>query len=192
MLSTGLITFTSGTINGSIVSQGDITINGGTIDASGSAYDAAVYIYNDTGVSGEITITGSPTIRIDEDQKAGIAVYLPTGTGTIDINSGFTLNYLPDDTPDQFAIVNDSGTSNVNINAALTLIGSIYSSGDITLNNTQNIEGILVAGNTVTIGNNSTITYDEDPYLKNAEIYKGFKGGRRRYIPSSWKIMGKE
>ncbi|MCM8760408.1 MAG: hypothetical protein NC832_01660, partial [Candidatus Omnitrophica bacterium] len=69
--------------------------------------------------------------------------------------------------------------------------GSIYSYRNITLNdNTQKITGILVAGDTLQIGKNTRLIYDPKPYLENSRVYKGFVGGRRRYVPvpGSWKI----
>lgn len=185
--STEDITITGGTIGGFVGSNGNITITGGEIGVSAYGGEAAVYLYNETG-NGTISINGSPTITIGENQFAGILAYVPNGTGSITINNSLTFNYeTTSGNPEQFAIVNNSNTASVNINSDIN--GSIYSSGNITLNDTsKTITGMLVAGETVAVGNNSTIEYD--PYIKRSKIYRGFQGGRRRYIPvpRSWKI----
>ncbi|MCM8761963.1 MAG: hypothetical protein NC929_01410, partial [Candidatus Omnitrophica bacterium] len=213
VFATGDITLSGGTINGNVLSNEDITvsggtingssvcyntssvahtinISGGTIDATNSDYDAVVYIHNSSsGSAGTINISSSPTITLGENQRAGIAVV--ASTGTITIGSPFTINY-PFDPPFQFAIVNYSNSANVNINANnFNIRGSIYSYRNITLNdNTQTITGILVAGDTLQIGRNTSIIYDPEPYMKNSRVYKGFFWGRRRYVPvpGSWQI----
>lgn len=181
------LTLNQNNINGAVCSTENITISGGEIGVSAYGGEAAVYLYNETG-NGTISINGSPTITIGENQFAGILAYVPNGTGSITINSPLTFNYATSSgNPEQFAIVNNSNTASVNINSDIN--GSIYSSGNITLNNTsKTITGMLVAGETVAVGNNSTIEYD--PYIKRSKIYRGFQGGRRRYIPvpDSWKI----
>jgi len=210
------ITISGGTINGDVLSNGNITIISGgtikgsvvcydtspkihvidisgspTIDATSSNFDAAVYIHNSSSTQSEtVIINGSPTIKLGENQRAGIVVV--AGTGNITISNPFNLNY-PSTTPDQFAIVNYSGSGNVNITANnLTLRGSIYSYPGITLdNNTQKITGILVSGGPVNIGDKTTIVYDPEPYKNNSRVYKGFYWGRRRYVPvpGSWRII---
>lgn len=186
--STENITITGGTIEGIVGAYGDITISGGTIGASAYNDEAAVYLYNNGAVIRAISISGSPVINVGDNQRAGILAYVPNGTGNITINSSLTLNYeTTSGKPEQFAIVNDSNTADVNINAGIN--GSIYSSDDITLGNTsKTITGMLVAGETVAVGDNSTIEYD--PYIKRSKIYRGFQGSRRRYVPvpDSWKI----
>lgn len=186
--STEDITITGGTIGGFVGSNGNITITGGEIGVSAYSDDAAVYLYNTTDlVIRLISISGFSVINVGDNQRAGILAYVPNGTGSITINNPLTFNYAGN--PEQFAIVNNSNTASVNINADIN--GSIYSSGNITLNNTltqKTITGMLVAGETVAIGNNSIIEYD--PYIKRSKIYRGFEGGRRRYVPvpRSWKI----
>lgn len=191
------------TINGSIVCNHDtisqnhtISITAPvTINATGSVYDAAilVYPYNDgaTSTIGTAEISGATSITLGENQLAGILVSAYQGIITVNVPFVFTPAANP---PDQFAIVNFSGDPNsaVNINANnLSLVGSVYSYKDINLNdNTQIITGILVAGDSLHIGNNSQIIYDPRPYLNNPTVYKGFTGGRRRYIPlpGSWEV----
>jgi len=86
------------------------------------------------------------------------------------------------------------GASNsaININTNLNLNGAIYSSGNITFDNyTQNIKGLVVAGNTLTIGNNTNISYYPDQYKNNnSDAFRGFVGGRRKYlpVPGSWRL----
>jgi len=198
VLSNGDITIKGGTINGSVVcyspssTSHTITISGSpTIDATSSNFDAAVYIHNSSSTQSEtVIINGSPTIKLGENQRAGIAVV--AGIGNITISNPFTLNY-PSTIPQQFAIVNYSGSGNVSITANnLTLRGSIYSYPGIELNDsTQTITGILVSGGPVSIGNNTTIVYDPEPYKNNSRVYKGFYWGRRRYVPvpGSWRII---
>ena len=205
------IAISGGTINGNLLSHGNIAISGGpvingcvvcyhpntakihsisitgnaTIDASSSGYDAAVYIHNShVGSTGTINIDAltPPSIILGENQKAGVVIL--AGTGTITIMKPFTFTPAASP-PDQFAIVNYSEIAAVNINANnFKLIGSIYSYKDISLNDSiQRITGILVAGNTVQIGNNSHIIYDSAPYLNNPTVYRGFHWGRRKYLP---------
>ncbi|MCM8820684.1 MAG: hypothetical protein NC932_01865, partial [Candidatus Omnitrophica bacterium] len=214
VFATGDITVSSGTINGNLLSNEDIsvsggtingsavcyntssvshtiTISGGTINSTNSDYDAAVYIHNSSsGSAGTINISGPTNIVLGENQRSGIAVV--AANGTITIGSPFTINY-PSDPPSQFAIVNYCGNSaNVAINANnFNFRGSMYSYRNITLNdNTQTITGILVAGDTLQIGRNTSIIYDPKPYLENSRVYKGFFWGRRRYVPvpGSWQI----
>jgi hypothetical protein len=211
VLSKSNITINAGTINGCVLCYDNsskthtITIsNNPIINASNSSYDAGIYIYNNSpGSSGTININGSPTIILGEKQKAGIVICVPYGANSININNPFTLKYYnplnpsqPSNYPfNQFAIVNYGASNsaiNTNINTNLNLNGAIYSSGNITFNNnTQNIKGLVVAGNTLTIGNNTNISYYPDQYKNNnSDAFRGFLGGRRKYlpVPGSWRI----
>ncbi len=202
LLSHGSITVGANLIiNGCIVASGEfppknheIRFTGGahTINATGSLYDAAIIVhpFNSGGVTGNINISRPVTITIGENQKAAILVCAVNGTVNIS-NPSIEITFAKDP-PDQFAIVNFSGaSSNVNINANnFFLRGSIYSYKNITLNdNTQTITGILIAGGALAIGNSSTIIYEPGAY-RNSWEYKGFVGGRRRYVPvpGSWEV----
>lgn len=206
MLSQGDITVNAGlTVAGSIVCSHETTarnhtvaINSPTtINAGTSLYDAAILVYplNDgtTINTGLVNISATTAITLGEYQKTAILV--SAVNGVININNvvnPLAITYAHDP-PDQFAIVNYSGNNaKVNIYTNnLSLRGSIYSYKDILLDDlTQRITGILIAGNELRIGSNSTIVYDPASY-SNPTVYKGFSAGRRRYVPlpGSWEVV---
>ena len=206
-------------LNGALAGNGNITISNQPIkiDASTSSRKAATLI---KGVTVTLTLISSLQITLGDNQISAILVHATDGTinvnadltptlgdnqisailvyatnGTININADIIPDYS---STNQFCIVNWSGASaDVNIGTSGTNInvnGGIYSYHKITLDtNTQTVTGILVAGDTaggtVTL-NGGSLVYDTTPFKKNPEIYKGFVGGRRVYLPvvGSWRI----
>ncbi|HOQ81942.1 MAG TPA: hypothetical protein PLL89_02650, partial [bacterium] len=62
--------------------------------------------------------------------------------------------------------------------------------GDITLNNAStSIEGCLVANGTITLNAGSLIYSGFFFRSGSTEIYKGFTGGRRIYLPFNWRFL---
>ena len=200
VLSRSNITVSGGSIAGSIVCNDDtlqvhnITINGAaTINSANSEYDAAILVYNSffqdaaNASTGIVQIDAPPAITLGENQKAAILV--SSVGGRVNVNSNLLPVY---NNTGQFCIVNWSRHTDVNIGANTGVKGSIYSFENITLDsNTETITGILVAGNTANL-NGGSVVYDAVPYLEenNPEVYNGFRGGRRKYLPlpGSWEI----
>ena len=150
-----------------------------------------------------IPATNSPKIYLDSANKAAITAYSTGGNVTVDVNVDLpsTLN------SGQAGIVayttSAGGDSTVNIGSAGTDVdinGLVYSYGNnigyITLGaNAGTVNGALVAGGTNGIVdlNDKTLEWDERSFLDatntDTEIYQGFSGGRRVYLPvlGSWR-----
>jgi hypothetical protein len=96
-------------------------------------------------------------------EQATIIAYTQTNDSYVQIQSDLTgLVYSHSNAPDKWgAILLKQG----NCRAVFTASGYIYLYGGI-------------------------LTYDSSAYRSNTtEIYRGFSGGRRIYLPSTWKIQ---
>ncbi|MFH0795503.1 MAG: hypothetical protein V2A65_00405 [Candidatus Omnitrophota bacterium] len=197
-------------VNGNVVSDGDITFSGAssTIDAS-TATDTQPAILVKASGAAAITISSSPTIILRPGQNAAVMCY-STGGATVNVTDNLTPTYN-DTNGAQAAIVaySSGGTANVNIGSggAVTideatsgvpgrgrLIYSDGTGGGITLNTTGTVYGILVTNKTVTL-TSGTLEYDASLFVNPpnndfaTDVYRGFSGGRRVYlpVPGSWK-----
>ncbi|MCS7180917.1 MAG: carbohydrate-binding domain-containing protein [bacterium] len=175
-------------INGVISAAGNITISNSklTVDARNINYPGAIC----RGGNGDITINASPTIHLGQNQYS--AIFIDSGTGNVNINARLNPNYhlaTGQTATNQMAIINRSisSTSSININAEV--IGAVYSRTNITIGTNGKVKGVIITDQTLTL-NGGEITYDSAPFKKNTEVYKGFVGGRRKYLPviGSWRI----
>lgn len=208
-----LLTLNGVTVTKNVVSNGDITLSGAfSINSDATSTDSgAVSVVKTTG-AGTATITisagASPTIRLGSNQNTAIICYSTVGAVTVNVNANLTPTY---DNIAQAAIVaySTGGTANVNIgdgSNAPTVDDSstsgksrlIYSSsfsgtGVITLDNTTGtVFGALVT-NTVNL-TSGNLTYNSSFFVAPnnfaSDIYKGFSGGRRAYVPTwqGWRL----
>jgi len=173
-------------INGVIAGVGVITISNSklTVDARNTNYAGAICWDG----NGTITISSSPAIYLGEHQYS--AIFVDSGTGDVNINARINPNYyLPtsQSVSNQMAIINKSSSNNININAEV--VGPVYSRTNITVGTNGKVKGAIITDGTLTL-NGGEIIYDSAPFKNNTEVYKGFTGGRRKYLPviGSWRI----
>lgn len=207
----GTISLSGGTFTGPIISGGTIILNPGPygiyyIDVSSRTNDAAIY------GSGTITINSGVTfaqLKLGASQKTAILAY---GSGVLTININDNLNPTYDDTNGaQAAIVAYSTGNNANVNigpgvtmddAGLSgkgrLIYSCFGTGGTILNSgitlandgvpSGTVYGSLVTNGTVIL-TSGTLIYDNTFFVApptgnfSGDIYQGFSGGRRAYVP---------
>ncbi|MCM8811211.1 MAG: polymer-forming cytoskeletal protein, partial [Candidatus Omnitrophica bacterium] len=174
-------------IKGVVLGAKNITISNPNleIDVSNKNFPGAICRHGD----GTININTSPQIKLDQHQHS--AIFVDSGTGNININARLEPDYYkptPQSTTKQIAIINKAiSSSNININAEV--IGAIYSTTNITLGTNGKVKGAIITDQTLNI-NGGEIIYDSKPFKNNTEVYSGFIGGRRKYLPviGSWRI----
>ncbi|HRR96733.1 MAG TPA: hypothetical protein P5150_08425, partial [Candidatus Ratteibacteria bacterium] len=137
-------------------------------------------------------------ITTGENQVAGIMVYFEKPSGddysgkvsNITISGNITFN---DTEHNKFLLINNSDEGQIDISSKIN--GSIYSAyyggstSSITLTN-GNIYGSIITNGTVYL-NGGSIEYNPEAYKKGkGDVYKGFVGGRRVYVPvpGSWRV----
>jgi len=192
------------TINGALVTNCSLTIGTNasnlTIDATNSNKNAAIIIY--TGSTATFTLNSTPTITLGDNQA--YAFLLSTTTNPLNVNIGTAGNVNFDTNPitnlDGKATVvaySTGSSSTVSIGSGSNyakIKGLIYSygasGGNMSVNNSNTtISGCLVTNGTATLIG-GTITYDKTNFASNrANIYSGFIGGRRIYLPFNWKLV---
>jgi len=191
------ISLDSITINGCIACDNGITLNNSiTIDSTNSLYPSAILIYNSSG-DATLTIGSSPAITLGDEQDAAIIVYsdeVGEQANVVindDLNTITNLGFKPciiDFSTTDTALVNIGATSNVQIKGLIySYGGGGVKTGKVIFDGaTSSLDGSIVANGPVEI-KNGTITYDSTPFQ---EVYKGFVGGRRVYLPvvGSWKF----
>jgi len=197
-------------LNGSINSKGTITIPVNltiNIDARNGQRKGAIVLYNESNATLTLTTQSSSTINITigDNQVGGILIYFDGittigGTGKkTDIALQGTITFTSPS--NRFFLINHSEevASNFNINpsnpVASPLTGSFYSAfyrdTNQTINFNGNVKGGIITNGTVNL-NGGSLTYDPAPYQNSTgSVYKGFVGGRRRYVPvpGSWRII---
>jgi len=202
-------------VKGTLCSDHNITLNttqNFEIDASSSSREAAIIGYSEVGDVTIIIDNCSPIINLGPAQRRAIIAYSSggnanvkmamTGGNPVDLTTG-------NDWGSKAAIVAYSKTGNANVilgdnagvNHYVKINGAIYSFGDdgvgnfgnITVDNASTeINGALVANGTVTL-NGGKINWDSRPFVDatdtDTQIYQGFYGGRRVYLPvlGSWR-----
>ena len=198
------------TIKGSLLAANTITLASAATAIYGdpaygvSAKDAPIIIYSAT--TAQININASPKIYLNEDNKAAIIAYATGGTATIDVDANLTDSEISSATsqsqPTIVAYTTSANDAAVNIGsaAAADVNGLIYAhssnaanAGNITIGtNAGAINGLLVASGIVDL-NDKTIAWDKTPFTDatntDTQIYQGFSGGRRVYLPvlGSWR-----
>lgn len=186
------ISGTSIRIYGHLIVKGNNLIISNTatnfqINASSSNREAGIIVNN-----GDLTISAPISITIGNNQITGILVYADTGNRTVNINASPYFTF-PSGITNQLPIIGYNTGGGINITISGNIPRGIFAkgnsdNGNITINS-GTINGCLIANGTVNL-NGGTLTYNSDPFKNNSEVYKGFVGGRRRYIPvpGSWRI----
>ncbi len=194
-------------INGALITNCSLTIAAPnlTINASGSNKNAAIIVYS--GENTIFTLNSTPNITLGNNQTYAFFLAInssnPTtltaniGTsGNVNFETNPIINLQNKATFVSYAysagsssIINIGSTSNY-----VKILGLVFScgatTGNITLSNTNTtINGCLVANGTITL-NAGSLIYNGD-YFKSGstEIYKGFTGGRRIYLPFNWRFL---
>jgi len=202
--------------NGALVSDYGFSIPSDlTIYAQNSTRQAAILIYSKNN-SITLNINNTPSITLGPNQRAAFMVLTEGSGNNVTVNIGTTTNLDFEINPIQnmnnkAAIIACAwnGTANVNLGSSTNYVrlrGLIYARGTnpasdgITLNNANTrIYGCFVTNGFVNLGNSGvTLIYDSSLYkegfLNNqvvgtADIYPGFVGGRRIYLPFNWKLV---
>ena len=184
------------TLNGTLTVDRGCTISGTTtINAASSARKAALLVASSSG-STQLVINTTGGITVGTSQNAAV-VYCATGSASADIQLGCDLTGL---SANQAAMISYSSGSSANIN----LVGSpryvnglIFArgatSGTVNLSTGYcGITGAIVANGPVTLDSLDWVTYASNSFKTavGADIYSGFKGGRRVYlpVPGSWRV----
>jgi len=199
-------TFISGSItinNGSVISNSNLTINNQLTINSNANNKYAISLVSPGDIS--LTFNSNSQIKLNlvENQISGIIVYSNGGSTTANLYSSLS-DITKLDT--QATIISYSETSSSTITIKnqsssndLTIKGLVYSyssvnNSNITVESITSkktiINGILVAKN-VELKQNSVINYDSKSFKNSSgEVFVGFVGGRRKYlpVPGSWRI----
>lgn len=182
-----------------------VTINSSPTIILGSNQKSAVFIYNQSGGSGTLDVESAPNITLysGTGQNSVFMVYSTVGAATVTIGVTNPVDFTTTGTPiinleKQATIVaySQSNQSNVSLGSSksVKINGLIYSYGNsssgITLANASTaVNGSLITSGTVLLSN-GTLVYDDSLYKNNnANIYSGFTGGRRVYLPTSWSVQ---
>jgi len=204
--------------NGALVCDSSLTLPSNlVINAQNSTREAAILIYYSSTTANPVTLNINPatlpTITLGPNQRAAFMVLTQQGSGnSVTVNIGTTANVDFETTQIQnidgkSAIIACAwdAVANINIGSASNwakLRGLVYcrgnnkSSDGVTLNNAgTRIYGSIVTDGFVNLNNAPTLIYDGSLYragcLNNQTIdmYTGFVGGRRIFLPRNWKII---
>jgi len=186
----------------SLITKSDLTIPNNTnfsltIDSTNSERKAGIIIYQDADATVNLTINSYLNITVGDNQVGGIIAYFDnvsqTGTGKVsNITISGDINFT-DSENNKFLLINHSEDGSIIINADIN--GSIYSAyykdttPSITLNS-GTLTGSIITNGTVNL-NGGSVIYNPLPYKNSTgDIYKGFVGGRRTYlpVPGSWRV----
>jgi len=187
-----------------LVTKSDLTIPNNThfslvIDSTNSERKAGIIIYQDGDAILNLTINSDLNITVGDNQVGGIIVYFDnvsqTETGKVsNITISGGINFT-DSENNKFLLINHSEDGSITIDASGKEVnGSIYSyygatTPSITVNN-GTLNGSIITNGTVNL-NGGSIIYNPIPYKNSTgDIYKGFVGGRRVYlpVPGSWRV----
>jgi hypothetical protein len=194
------INITSITINdGSFVllinggTNPDINISGITINGASSNYKSAIIIYDNSTNGAVINPISIDNIIINANGKTKIFVYSKRSV-SLNVQNNLSDNTI-NETP--AVIIYGEKEAKISIASGKQVNGSIYcvsnstTNTEITLNsNSKVINGVLITNGTININNGVSITYDKSLFPVNSDAYRGFLGGRRKYlpVPGSWRI----
>ena len=200
---TPTINFSSNiTINGAICCDTGIDFNytGLTINASNSNRNAAIQIGSSTDTITKIN--SAPTIILGPNQRYAILARSDAGGNVIvNVNANLTNSEITKVNKKQATIIahSETGDSEVKLGTGVDIEGLIYAYGNsantsITLDSDTGTDtGILVTNGTVNL-NGGTLIWDSRPFVDatntDTQIYQGFYGGRRVYLPvlGSWRM----
>lgn len=191
-------------INGAFVTNCSLTIgtsaNNLKIDATNSQKPAAIIIYSpQTAI---FTLNSTPGITLGNNQYYAFLLLSQNQPITANIGTSGNVNFISNPITNLgnkatiVAYSTGTGSTTINIGSASNsaripgLIFSYGNPGNIILNNVNTyINGCLVANGTVTL-NNGNLIYDKNALSSDRiDIYSGFTGGRRIYLPLNWKIQ---
>lgn len=190
-------------IDGAFVTNCSLTIgpsaNNLTIDASSSTKSAALTIYSLSSYT--FTLNSTPNIILGDNQKYTFLLLSTNQPIIANIGTGGNVNFISNpianlENRPTIVAYSISGSTSINIGSASYLAkipGLIFSGGipgNISLNNANTlINGCLVASGTVSL-NGGELNYDRNILSPDrGDIFTGFKGGRRIFIPVNWKIQ---
>jgi len=173
------------------------------IDSSSSSKKAGIVLYSPSDGTLSLVTQNTDTIniKIGDNQVAGILIYFDnvtqggTGKNTY-LNLRGTINF--NSPPNRVFLINHSEIGDINIipsnPVASPLTGSIYSAfykdTNQTINFNGNVKGSIITNGTVNL-NGGSLIYDPAPYKDSTgSVFRGFVGGRRKYlpVPGSWRI----
>ncbi|MGC8977342.1 MAG: hypothetical protein ACP5OB_06940 [Candidatus Ratteibacteria bacterium] len=190
--------------NASIISNSNITINNSlTIESNNTTNKYAITLVSSGPLTFTLNNNSQLKITIGQNQISGIIIYSDNNSNSNIYSSISDITKF--DT--QMALISYSinGTSNINVQNNSTtndliINGSIFSfsensSSTISISGSSSkktiINGSLISKN-VNTNSNSEIIYVSKPFKKAiGDIYVGFSGGRRKYlpVPGSWRIL---
>jgi hypothetical protein len=158
----------------------------------------AAILINDPSGSATLDIESTPTITLGPNQIATVMNYSSVPTITINENLNTDTMFQPGVIAYATNSANNATITIGNTNPATNINGFIYAGtapggtglGSITLDSgAGTVKGCLVTNGTVYL-NGGTVTWDPDPYkmYSNDEVYTGFVGGQRVFVPYNWKI----
>ena len=199
-LNSGAITIN----NGIIISNSDLTINNQlTINTNTNNNKSAILLVSSVNINLTIDSSSQTRLNLGENQISGIIIYSNGGSTTTNLYSSLS-DITKTDTQTTIISYSETNSSEIQIrnnstSNDLTVNGLIYSyspssNSNITVEGSTSkktiINGILVAKN-VEINQNSVLNYDSNSFKNSVgDVFIGFVGGRRKYlpVPGSWRI----
>jgi len=194
------INITSITINnGSFVllikggTNPDINISGITINGASSNYKSAIIIYDNSTNGAVIEPISIDNIIINANGKTKIFVYSKRSV-SLNVQNDLSDNTI-NETP--AVIIYGENGAQVSIASGKQVNGSIYCGSNsntntqIMLNSySKVINGVLITNGTININDGVSINYAKSLFPVNSDAFRGFVGGRRKYlpVPGSWRI----
>jgi len=170
-----------------------VAIQGITINKASSNYKSAIIIY-DNSTNGAVIDPISINNIINANGKTKIFVYSKGNVRNLNVQNNLSDNII-NETP--AVIIYGEKEAKISIASGKQVNGSIYcvskstTNTEITLNsNSKVINGVLITNGTININNGVSITYDKSLFPVNSDAFRGFLGGRRKYlpVPGSWRI----
>jgi len=168
-----------------------INISGITINGASSNYKSAIIIYDNSTNGAVINPISIDNIIINANGKTKIFVYSKRSV-SLNVQNNLSDNTI-NETP--AVIIYGEKEAKISIASGKQVNGSIYcgspTNAQITLDpNSKVINGVLITNGTININNGVSIIYDKSLFPVNSDAFRGFVGGRRKYlpVPGSWRI----